>query len=201
MMPMRLPSTTIPTLALLLASALSSSAFGAEYHCNGDGVSWISRTPCPNTPRNEMRAYGGGTAQPSVTPSAVPSLPKAPEYLPYMSVECAELNDAIRTGPTRGLRTQAMTELTDDYRKRCRDDEANARRQLQDAEAAQKNARDGAAAAVKARKAESARNDDQCYEMLRILHAKRQRAASMNEGEKADLLRFEDAYRTRCPRG
>lgn len=36
--------------------------------------------------------------------------------------------------------------------------------------------------------------------MLRILHGKRQRVATMNDGEKTDLQRFEDNYKARCPR-
>ena len=193
---------SLPLLALLLASAAaSSSARAAEYHCNGDGVSWTSSKPCPGTQRSEVRALGGGSAtSPSYTPTYIPNLPKAPDYLPYMSVECAQLNDAIRTGPSRGLRAEPMAELQTDYRKRCSDDESAARRQFQEAEEDRKAQRQGAVAAVKAEKARATQNNEQCYEMLRILHGKRQRVASMNDGEKADLQRFEDNYKARCTR-
>jgi len=190
-----------PLIALLLASAAASSARAAEYHCNGDGVSWTSSKPCPGTQRGEVRALGGGSAtSPSYTPTYIPNLPKAPDYLPYMSVECAQLNDAIRTGPSRGLRAEPMAELQTDYRKRCSDDESAARRQFLEAEEDRKAQRQGAVAAVKAEKARTTLNNEQCYEMLRILHGKRQRVASMNDGEKADLQRFEDNHKARCTR-
>jgi len=192
----------MPVIAMLLASTAPASARAAEYHCNGDGYSWTSNRPCPSTQRNEMRVYGSGSStSPGVSSSYSPTMPKAPEYLPYMSVECAQLSEAIRTGPTRGLRSGPMSELQDDYRKRCTDDEAAARRQLLDAEAAQKSQRQGQVDAVKAEKARATVSSEQCYEMLRILHGKRQRAATMNDGEKADLQRFEESYRSRCPRG
>ena len=56
-------------------------------------------------------------------------------------------------------------------------------------------------AIAKADKSRAQVSAEQCYEMLRILHGKRQRTASMSDGEKADLQRFEDNYKNRCPRG
>ena len=171
---------------LALLAGLSGSAFAAEYHCSGDGVAWTSSRPCPGTNRNEMRGLSSGNSGPqtsNVDTSYTPSLAKAPDYLPYMSVECAQLNDALRTGPTRGLKSGPMAELRVDYQKRCSDNEASARDQLREAE-----------------KMRATTSSEQCYEMLRILHGKRQRAASMNDGEKADLQRFEDNYKVRCPR-
>ncbi|MES1162561.1 MAG: hypothetical protein ABUL50_05825, partial [Rhizobacter sp.] len=127
---------SLPLAALLLAgAAVSTAAHGAEYHCNGDGYSWTSSRPCPGTQRSEIRSYGGGsTAATGSTPSYTPTLPKAPDYLPYMSVECAQLNDAIRTGPSRGLQAGPMADLQADYRKRCMDNESAARQQLREAE-------------------------------------------------------------------
>jgi hypothetical protein len=188
-------------LPLAAATLSTDAAHAAEYHCNGDGYSWTSRVPCPNTRRNEMRAYGGGAPAPGSTTSYAPPLPKAPDYLPYMSVECAQLNDAIRTGPARGLQAGPMGDLQADYRKRCSDDESAARQQLREVEEAQKDQRQRAVASSQAEKTRATINSEQCYEMLRILHGKRQRAASMNDGEKADLQRFEDNYKTRCTRG
>jgi hypothetical protein len=47
----------------------------------------------------------------------------------------------------------------------------------------------------------AAAEDEQCHELLRILPAKRQRAASMVEGQRADVQRSEAAYQERCKRG
>jgi hypothetical protein len=117
-----------------------------------------------------------------------------------MSIECAQLNDALRTGPTRGLKSGPMAELRADYLKRCSDNEASARDQLREAEKQQLDRRQDQQAATQAEKSCAAMSNEQCYEMLRILHGKRQRAASMSDGEKADLQRFEDNYKARCPR-
>lgn len=199
-------SITCPRfVALALAAALSASASAAtapEYHCNGDGISWTSSRPCEGTHRSELRGLGGGTPQPSPAREmpGTASLAKAPDYLPYMSVECAQLNDAIRTGPTRGLGFGPMAELRADYQKRCAENESLARRQLQDADAQQRERQRDQRDALQAEKSRAAASSEQCYEMLRILHGKRQRIASMNDGERADLQRFEDNYKARCPR-
>jgi len=191
------------TARLALLAGLHACAFAAgpvEYHCNGDGVSWTSSRPCAGSNRNEMRALGTGSQAPPFDTSNMPTIGKAPEHLQYMSVECAQLNDAIRTGPARGLRSGPMWELRADYEKRCSDNEASARRQLQEADRQQRDRRLDQQAAVDAEKSRAALSVEQCYEMLRILHGKRQRAATMNDGEKADLQRFEENYKARCPR-
>jgi hypothetical protein len=188
---------------LALFAGLNGSTLAAEYHCSGDGVAWTSSRPCPGSIRSEMRGLSGGqSGQPTANTdtSYTPSLAKAPDYLPYMSIECAQLNDALRTGPTRGLKSGPMAELRADYQKRCSDNEASARDQLREAEKQQLDRRQDQQAATQAEKSRAAMSNEQCYEMLRILHGKRQRAASMNDGEKADLQRFEDNYKARCPR-
>lgn len=43
------------------------------------------------------------------------------------------------------------------------------------------------------------REREQCHELLRILHGKRQRRADMSPGEQNDLDRSEANYRERCP--
>ncbi|MEP6875866.1 MAG: hypothetical protein ABI887_16015 [Burkholderiales bacterium] len=190
--------------ALTLLGVLATSAMAAgpvEYHCSGDGVAWTSSRPCPGSRSTELRGFG--TPQqpgPSYDTTTTTSLGKAPEYLPYMNIECAQLNDAIRTGPARGLKSGPMADLQADYRKRCSDDEALARGKWQDAQAQERDRRNDQKSAAEAEKSRVVSSAEQCYEMLRILHGKRQRAASMNDGEKADLQRFEDNYKARCPR-
>lgn len=190
----------LPLLTGLTASAMAAGA--TEYRCNGDGVSWTSRYPCPGTaPRSELRGLGNGQHTSTYQPPYIPSVGKAPDYLQYLSNECAQLNDAIRTGPARGLKSGPMSDLHADYRKRCSDDESLARQQLRQAEWQEKEQRRDEQAAVKADKSRMQVSAEQCYEMLRILHGKRQRTASMSDGERADLQRFEDNYKNRCSRG
>lgn len=189
--------------ALALLAGLSTSAMAAgpvEYRCSGDGVAWTSSRPCPGARGTELRSLGTAQPQAPSYESSSTTLAKAPEYLPYMSVDCAQLNDAIRTGPARGLKSGPMNDLQADYRRRCSEDEALARGKWQDAQAQERERRNDRQSAVEAAKSRVVSSAEQCYEMLRILHGKRQRAASMNDGEKADLQRFEDNYKARCPR-
>jgi len=190
-------------LALALVSAAAAPALAAgpvEYHCSGDGVSWTSSRPCPGAQRNEMRGLGTGQSAPSSDTSVMPSLDKAPAYMPYLSAECAQLNDALRTGPARGLKSGPMAELRADYQRRCSDDEAAARQRLREAQTQERDRRQDQQAAADAERSRAQLSAEQCFEMLRILHGKRQRAGAMSDGEKADLQRFEDNYKARCPR-
>jgi len=197
----RLLQARLAMLTLLTGWTASALAAGpTEYHCNGDGVSWTSSRPCPGTARTELRGLGSGQQATTYQPSYVPPVEKAPDYLPYLSIECAQLNDAIRTGPSRGLKSGPMSELQADYRKRCSEDDYLARKQLREADKQQQDQRRDEQALAKADKSRAQISAEQCYEMLRILHGKRQRVATMSDGEKADLQRFEDNYKNRCPR-
>ena len=186
----------LPMLALPAAAAGPTT-----YNCSGDGVSWVSTRPCPGAHNTELRGMGNNQPPPSSGSTYGPAMAKAPEYLQYLSVECAQLNDAIRTGPARGLKSGPMDELQSDYRKRCAEEDQLARKRQREADDQQRDRREDQQAAVKAEKTRAATSSEQCYEMLRILHGKRQRVATMNDGERADLQRFEDNYKSRCPRG
>lgn len=93
-----------------------------------------------------------------------------------------------------------MAELRADYQRRCGDDEAAARQRLREAQAQERDRRQDQQAAADAERSRAQLSAEQCHEMLRILHGKRQRTAAMSDGEKADLQRFEDNYKVRCPR-
>ncbi|MEP7295716.1 MAG: hypothetical protein ABI702_05960 [Burkholderiales bacterium] len=93
-----------------------------------------------------------------------------------------------------------MEDLQADYHKRCGEEDTRARQRQREADDMQRERRDGDQAAARAEKTRANTSSEQCYEMLRILHGKRQRAATMSEGERADLQRFEDNYKSRCPR-
>ena len=126
---------------------------------------------------------------------------KAGEHLQYMSVECANLAEGLRTGPARGVRGAALSELSENYRRQCGEDEQQARQRLSQDQSDERTQR---------KRQDQARSDDrkraviaseQCNEMLGALHARRQRSATMTPGEKADLDLFEANYKARCTRG
>ncbi|HZT55520.1 MAG TPA: hypothetical protein VFA35_04790 [Burkholderiaceae bacterium] len=192
----------------LLATCASPLLAQTMYRCgNGTGASYLSDKPCSSTGggvasgNTRLGAYGPVQAPTRGAPTYYPSMAKAPEHLAYMGTECAQLSEGIRTGPARGLAGSTMSELRENYARRCSEDEQQARQRVgQDRsdERAQRKATDQAQRDARNR---AVLNREQCYEMLRILHGKRQRAAGMNAGEKADLELFEANYKNRCVAG
>jgi len=192
-------------IAAVLATTASTAFAQALYRCNGSTATYVSDRPCTgaNDPnRTQLRAMGA-VQQPSryASPGYSPSMAKAGEHPQYMSAECANLAEGLRTGPARGLRGTALSELSENYRKQCGEDEQQARQRMGQQQADERMQR---------KQQDQARNDDrkravianeQCNEMLGALHARRQRAATMTAGEKADLDLFEANYKARCTRG
>lgn len=123
--------------------------------------------------------------------------PDPPEHYSFMSGDCRSLNDALRTAPSRGLTSESMSNLHREWNQRCQEDDRDARRRYYEQQ------RDGRKARADEKKveatvvAQNAARKQQCDEMLRILSNKRRRT-DLNDGEKADLQRFESNYRERC---
>lgn len=192
-------------LAGVLAAAVSPAFAQALYRCNSGSGTYVSDRPCAgasDSGRTQLRAMGP-TPQPSryASPSYSPHMAKAGEHLQYMSAECANLAEGLRTGPARGVRGAALSELSENYRRQCGEDEQQARQRLWQQQADERTQR---------KQQEQARSDDrkraviaseQCHEMLGALHARRQRSATMTAGERADLDLFEANYKARCSNG
>jgi hypothetical protein len=119
----------------------------------------------------------------------------------YLSPQCAEISEAIRTGPTRGVRGDTLSDLRREYDAKCRDDESEAHKQVSEKRKRERDQVQAERNATRVERERMALQEQQCSESLRILHGKRQRQGSMSDGERADLARFEEAHRTRCPRG
>lgn len=200
--------------ALMALAPLPSAA--QMYRCSNGSTTYLSDRPCGGGPAVSLSGNGQKSAPTGSTrlgaigpaptpamrssPTAYPPMAKAGEHLQYMSPACAEMSEGIRTGPARGLRGAALTELHENYRRQCSEDEQQARQRLWQKvgdERAQRRASDQAVRDERRRETLTA---EQCHEMLRILSGRRQRAATMNAGEKADLDLFEANYRARCAR-
>ncbi len=177
---------------------LAPAAYGqAMYRCGSGSRTSLSDRPCDAVPGNTLQSIGPAP-QAAYGQTYTPSMGKAPDILPYLSAECAELNDAVRTGPARGLRGASMSELTADYRTRCSEDEQIAHQRLSQARADARQLRQQAQASQKAEQTRARLSVEQCYEMLRILAAKRKRVADMTPGERHDMDLFEANYKARC---
>jgi hypothetical protein len=184
----------------LLAVLAAPAAFGqALYRCNSGAGTYVSDRPCQSAGAPaEFRSIGPVPERQSYNRDYTPALQKAPDVLPYLSPECAQMNDAVRTGPTRGLKSAAMSELQTNYRLRCSEDEQQAHQKMRQSRNDERDQRKVAQAAQSAEVARAKLGIDQCNEMLRILSGKRQRAGSMSAGEQRDLELFEANYRARC---
>ena len=182
----------------VLLGLAASSAFGQQmYRCKSGSSTYLSDRPCPGSSDTRLTAYGPAkTAEPR--PSYQTPLQKAPDHLRHLSPACAELNDAIRTAPARGVGRATQSELRDEYQRKCQEDEEVARKRVWEERRQQ---RDERKAEINARQAEQARSvaaREQCGELLRILSEKRKRLDAMTVGERADHQRFETSYSERC---
>jgi len=189
----------------VLATAASPTWAQAAYRCSSGGGTYFSDRPCTgagDSSRTQLRAIGPVQQQDRyASPSYSPHMAKAGEHLQYMSVECANLAEGLRTGPARGVRGAALSELSENYRRQCGEDEQQARQRLSQDQSDERTQR---------KRQDQTRSDDrkraviaseQCNEMLGALHARRQRSATMTPGEKADLDLFEANYKARCTSG
>lgn len=128
------------------------------------------------------------------------SMSKAADILPYLGLRCAELNEAMRTAGARGVRYEVQSQLREEYRQKCSDEEDEARQRLSAERRASHEALVQARQSEQVQKQLSEQEQSRCNELQRILMAKRQRLQDMSEGEKGDLQRSESAFKERCRR-
>ena len=183
------------TILVLVAGLLAAGGAAAQtrYQCRTAGGSmYLSDRPCTG----EGMVYYG-PAQTTPTPRYVPSTGEAPPYLRYMSPRCSGLHDAIRTGPARGLTGTTLSTMRRDYYQECGENENEARSQYS-REMGEQRQQKYAERQSQAQASNQAKlREQQCDEGKRILFMKKKRT-DLTEGEKADLLRFEENYKQRC---
>jgi hypothetical protein len=203
----RLLWTTV--LSLVASSAWAQSTM---YSCRSTNGSYMSTRPCPPVNDNadgstRLRVYDSventpayrNATRPSPSSSGyLPTPPRAEKHLEYLSPRCAEVAEALRTGPSRGVRGDVISELHREFRANCADEDRAARTQAQQRESAERDQRQSQQRMAVAAKEQSKFEVEQCQEMLRILTAKRKRLDSMTDGEKQDFQRFSDNHKARC---
>lgn len=184
---------------LVMAAVAPSGAFAQVYRCSNGGSTYISDRPCNGAPLGKLGSLGPTDRTRDIsTPSYTPPIGKAPEHQAYMSAQCASLNDAIRTGPARGLQSSSMQDLHNEYRQKCQEEESAAQQRLRQQKMAERSGRQSQQMAEQVRRNATVTSLEQCNELLRILSSKRRQFDGMNAGEKADYQRFEANYNARC---
>jgi hypothetical protein len=185
---------------VVMAAMVTGASAQGMYRCSSGGSTYLSDRPCgAGATSGKLAGYGPtNPSQVASTPAYTPPVGKAPDHLAYLSPACASINDAIRTGPARGLKSQTMNDLHTEYRTKCSEDESEARQKLSRERADQRAARRTEQAAQQAEQTRTTREREQCQELLRILHVKRQRLGEMSVGEKGDFERSEANFHARC---
>lgn len=184
----------------MLATAASAQSV---YRCiNSAGVARWQDRPCGSAPAPELGVRAAPPAPPAYRQRSygdmLPAATPASDHVKYLSPGCAEIQEAIRTGPSRGVRYDTLSQLQREYDRKCRDEDMEARRRARDDDEAQRESKQAQKMAQQQAKAQAQEEADRCRELLRLLNGRRARQATMTEGEKADLKRFEDSYHQRC---
>ena len=185
--------------AAALAAAPAASA-QSMYRCKSGNSTYLSDRPCTAGAGSTL---GTISAAPSTTyqqPSGtyVQRPPKTAEHVGYLSSACADIAEAIRTGPSRGVRGDVISGLHEEYRQKCSEDDAAARQRLSEDRRNERDAKRSVQTAAQQQQQQTRIASEQCNELLRILAAKRRQTATMNDGERADLQRSEASYAERC---
>lgn len=193
---------TLARVALAAALAVAAnSAMAQTYRCTKGSSTYYSDRPC----KQEFGAIGPqqGHREPAYQANTgyIPPVGKAPDHQRYMSATCASLNDAIRTGPARGLTSSTMNDMRNEYSAKCGEEERAAMKRAWEDRRQKGEEQRSQQMAEQAEQRRETTSREQCAELLRILAGKRRQFDSMNAGEKADFQRFEANYNQRCKGG
>lgn len=192
---MHLPAYCFP-LILAAISALHTSATWSQtrYVCRQpNGSSVVSDRPC--TTSTALIYYP--PLNPTTSYSVIPKAGMAPDHLQYLSPRCAAMNDAIRTSGVHGLNYQAVSELQRNYQRECAENENEARNRYSQERGEARKARLDAKQSAQQAQQQTEMAQQQCDESKRIIANKKKRT-DLNEGERAELERFEANIRARC---
>lgn len=190
-------------LVLGLLTIGSSGTWAQSFSCTtASGVRYLSKAPCPVGSKPPGITYHGPRpSQPSFRNPTTVAVPRASEELTYMGSKCASMQEAIRTAPARGINAITVRDLRRNFDLECQDERQRALQRLatdkrESRQLADEKFKAGQQQKLDAKQAEQ-KLMDQCAEMRRSLHQRKQRQAT-SEGEARDLALFEERYTLRC---
>lgn len=194
-------------LAVALLLGVVPAQAQSRYSCrSGNGSVQLQDRPCTGaSTTTSSGASGVNSSFVSVGPvpaapvyqAPIPKIGEAPPHVKYMSARCSSLNDALRTADARGLKPETKNEMRTNYQRECADDEREAYSRLNQDRRDQYAQRQAARQSEQAEAERASLRAQQCGESKRILVTKRART-DLTEGEKNELKRFEENYRSRC---
>ncbi len=189
-----------PLLLVLGLLSLTPSAYGQTYRCSSGSGTYYSDRPCTviGTP-GKLGAIGPSRAEPATPYSPpLPGAPKAQEHVKYLSAGCASIAEAIRTGPSRGVRRDVLDSLQDEYRQKCALEDQEARKQVRDDESQSLRAKVAERDLARAQRQQSEIRSAQCLGMRDVIALKRKRESQLNDKEVLALRDLEASYNERC---
>jgi hypothetical protein len=186
-------------LVLFFFSLIDPASAQSRFMCRlSNGSTVISDRPCERSAAERttgMTSYG-----PIARPAQQTYIPRsgdAPEYLQFMSSQCSAMNDALRTGPARGVDFQTQAVLQKSYRAECSEDEQQAQSRLYAQKQESRNAKKEESNQLQAMRQRTQEQQQQCDESKQIIY-KKSRRTDLTDGEKAELVRFKENFQTRC---
>ena len=184
-------SFRIQTLLLVIGSCESASAQAQVYRCVVNGTTYISDRPCatPNPSPSKLIAVDP-TRAPTV--SRPPTLQPAPDHQRFLSQRCAEVSDAIRTAPSRGVGYSTIQDLQREYQRNCSEDEAFARQRAADERSREREKQSAVRQESERSQRDATRRQERCAALRDTLRTRRDQA------DKALTQATEDAYNTHC---
>jgi hypothetical protein len=189
--------TAVLPLIIFTLTAWFSQAHAQPYQCKrGNGATYQSNTPCPvyfGPTENRAPSYRSDT-------NYSRSLP-AEQELQHLSPECSRLYEGVRTAQARGVTYDVIQALRKELSEKCTEELAEARQKVSNANREKKmtaqEEKKSAQQQVAMSKEDEARKFRQCAEMRGAL-SNRKAKANPSDGEKNDVLVFEQRYRERC---
>ena len=183
---------------LLISFGVGALAFAQGHTCTrNNGTVYSSTLPCP---KPGLIIYGPTDTGIRSIPN-YPKLRPAGEELQYMSAECSAVSEGIRTAPARGLKYDVISQLQREFDGKCSEEQAQARKRLYDERAQQRNGAQELQQNSQKLSLMSQQEKDrlfaQCAEMRKAI-ANRKAKTNMTDGEKNDLVTFEQRYQSRC---
>lgn len=184
-------------IALLAILFVSPFAHAQTYRCSSNGTTSLSDRPCA-AGKTQISAYGPGRSTAPQYSSQLPGAPKAEEHVRYLSSGCASISEAIRTGPARGVPSDVVRALHEEYNQKCSLDDQDARIQANKERSEVHRQKVAQRQGVAAEQQQTKIQQEQCAGMRDVVALKRKREAELNSKEVEALRQLEAAYNQRC---
>jgi len=124
--------------------------------------------------------------------------PKAEEHLQYLGSGCASISEAIRTGPSRGLRGDVLRDLHEEYRLKCSLDDQEARNRVQRVRGEQRQSQLAQRERTQAEQQQAHALKERCNAMQDTIALRRKRETGLNPKEVDALRGLEVTFNQVC---